>query len=119
PDGSRIATSTSGTRSTGGEIKLWNAITGEELLTRNVPSQYLSFNNDGTVLRGSSMVGGTAEFQVTRWDASPLAPQIEAQYLLEWLIARADPGPPPLNAELVARIEGDGSLSPQVRAAAL
>jgi len=114
PEGSRIATST-GVLGTG-ETKLWNAITGEELLSQGIPMQGLSFNGDGTVLRG---LNNYASVRDMRWDATPLTPQIEAQYLVEWLASRADREMPPLNAELVARIEGDGSLSPHVRTAAL
>jgi serine/threonine protein kinase/WD40 repeat protein/tetratricopeptide (TPR) repeat protein len=118
PDGSRLASSVGGIRSAG-EIKLWNTTTGDELLSQKAPAQNLSFNDDGTILRGSSVVGLTAEYQLTRWDASPQAPQIEAQHLLDWLMGRANREQPPLNAELVARIEGDGSLSREVKAAAL
>ncbi len=113
PDGNRLATTSSppgvNVFSTDGETKLWNVQTGDELFTDRVAMKCLKFNEVGNVLCGSRF----------RWDASPLPPEMGANYLVEAISARVSNGEPLLKGELNAWIEADASLSREARAAAL
>lgn len=77
-DGRRIATS-AGMDTNTGKTKIWDAETGKELLTLAGAGRNIAFAAGGTVLigeMGSDLIG---DFHVQRWDASPLATQVEAE----------------------------------------
>jgi tetratricopeptide (TPR) repeat protein len=119
PDGRRIASS-SGLGGVQGEIKIWNAVTAEELLTLSMPGPptFLDFSEDGTSLIASR--GGLIlpDVQAARWSAAPIEASVEAHSLVEALLARTDPVQLPLSAELVAGVEGDLTHSSEVRSSA-
>ena len=116
PDGRRLATGSTRAISTC-EVQLWDTSTGRDLATWSFEAGYvqdLSFDPEGRQLRAATFGYGTRAVGVTRFDASPLAPEIEAVDLVNRL------GPDfPLNGELAARIESEPGLEPAVRAAAL
>ncbi len=119
PNGQRLATASLDVGMYGrGEVKLWETSTGLDLATWSISKddiQDLAFNPTGTQLRVASIKSGVeGEAGVTLLDASPLAPEIEADDLVTSLSRQI-----PLNAELFARIESDPELDPVIRTAAL
>src|SRR5262249_5336337 len=68
PDGKRLVTaSTSRAKSTDQPVKLWDAKTGQEVLTLDVIAHSVSFNRDGKRLAGASGTAiGAGEVRV--WD---------------------------------------------------
>ncbi len=77
PDGSRFATSTSkmlgGLQDSQGDIKVWNPLTGEELLSLNRSSVTLAFDSSGQKLFGTRLT--KTEICPILLDASPLLTQ--------------------------------------------
>jgi WD40 repeat protein len=88
PDSRRIATATNSSRQFGGppgglgsgvgEVKIWDAATGHELLTLKDLQQYnntrLGFSPDGArlyLIGQLSSRGQQGEFEVRVWDATP------------------------------------------------
>jgi hypothetical protein len=117
PDGGRLATGAHDQTFTKGEVQLWDTSTGRDLATWSIASgvpRDLAFDLEGRQLRMASYKFFRREVSVTRFDASPLAPEIEAVDLVNRL------GPDvPLNIELAAKIESEPGLGSGVRAAAL
>ncbi len=117
PDGRRLATASRGSSLNNGEVQLCDTAMGRDLATWSVAGAFpqdLAFDPEGRQLRVATFAFGPGEVGVTRFDASPLAPEIEAVDLVNRL------GPDfPLNAELAARIESHPGLDSAVRAAAL
>jgi hypothetical protein len=117
PNSSRLATGSPDPSFRSGEVQLWDTVTGRDLATWSITSgvpQDLAFDSEGRQLRVVSFDWGRSEVRVTRLDATPLAPEIEAVDLINRL------GPvAPLNAELAAKIESEAGVDSAVRAAAL
>ena len=82
PDSRRIVTSAGMIASTG-EIKLWDAESGQELLTLPGAARNLAFDASGAVLIGEMGNDLVGDIHVRRWDANPLAPQVEAEQMIE------------------------------------
>ena len=88
PDGSRLATGSPGSSTSSGEIQLWDTTTGRDLATWSIANgvpQDLAFDHEGRQLRVANFNSGRREVSVTRFDASPLAPEIEAVDLVNRL----------------------------------
>ena len=117
PDGRRLATASEGTSLRSGQVQLWDTATGRDLTTWSITGalpQDLAFDPEGHQLRVATFAFFSGEVGVRRFDATPLAPEIEAVDLVNKL------GPHfPLNSELAARIESEPGLDSGVRAAAL
>ena len=111
PDGGRIV-------SAGDDltVRLWDVITGQEVLTlRGHTDQIMSvsFSSDGGRIATASWDG-----TVKLWDATTLSPEMEAlreaRGVVETLFAKPLP-----EAEVLARIRSDPTLSDQVRQSVL
>jgi WD40 repeat protein len=73
PDGRRLATSHRHPARSASQVRLWDAVGGQELLlitSSEATSQMLSFSGDGGRLRGLAVVGLTLGVQT--WDGRPL-----------------------------------------------
>jgi hypothetical protein len=117
PVGSRLATTARDSSFRTGEVQLRDTATGRDLATwpiANGVPQDLAFDTDGRQLRVASFDWGQSQVRVTRFDAFPLGPEIEAMELVNRLGPDA-----PLNAELTAKIESEPGIEPAVRLAAL
>jgi WD40 repeat protein len=66
PDGQRLASSSGGGNLFPGEVKVWDAQTGQELLTFKGSHGWVRFSPDG-----HRLASGGGE-RVTIWDATPL-----------------------------------------------
>ncbi len=133
PDNRRIATSTGGEGAVlekERDVKLWDAETGQELLTLQGNAYNIAFDSSGTTLIG--MIGESRGIgpdnrtpvvlrntHVQRWDASRLSPQIEAEQIVEALVKTRGVESLPLASEMLANIELDKSLPDDTRTAAV
>lgn len=122
PDSRRIATCTRLgylTGEAGGETKLWDTETGQELLTLPGAARNIVFSANGTGLIAESGDTLSGDIRVQRWDASRLLPQVEAEQMVEAFTARHGENSLPLASEILARIEADTLLPDETRAAAI
>ncbi len=124
-DGQRIATTAGyGTPTTinpnteeARETKIWDAVTGQELLSlkRASPTSLFGFN----IGAGREL---TPHFLITTpdqsWDAAPLSAKTEAEELVRWLATVHIGGRIPTRGELTSKIEVDPSISEPTRTAA-
>lgn len=123
PDDRRIAIGThsnnitNSTLESEGQTKVWDAETGNELLTLTGAVGYIEFNDNGTVLTGD--MGNLWEFYINRWDARPLAPQIEAEQMIDAFTKPQSGQSVPLLSEILGRIDADKTLLEDTRATAV
>ncbi len=99
-----------------GTVRLWDTITGQEVLTLRGDSDvigHLAFGPDGR-----SLASASADGTVNVWDATPLTPERrilrEARSVVEFLLAKSWP-----TSDLVACIRRDSTISETVRQRAL
>ena len=117
PDGHRLATAALRNTQDGCEVKLWDLVSGRNLVTWALAAgrpRDLAFDPEGHRLRVLVLDPNQGESRIVLFDASPLDPEVEAidvvdRLYTDWM----------LNSELVARIEAEPGLDPAVRAAAL
>ncbi len=122
PDNRRIAICTQAPYLAGeseGQTKIWDAETGQELLTLSGGARRIEFNSSGTVLSGEMGNAMVGNISVYRWDARPLAPQVEAEQLVDGIVTTRGQEPLPLTTELLARIEADHALPDDTRGVAV
>lgn len=115
PDGNRLATATS-RGSNEAVVTLWDLDTGHDVVTwvlPNGPPRDLAFEPGADRLR---VAHGSGEVRVTLFDATPLAPEVEA---IDYLDFQQKLGRTFLNAELAEFVRDESGLDPAVRAAAL
>jgi serine/threonine protein kinase/WD40 repeat protein len=116
PDGRRLATTASNSSFSDGELKLWDTQSGRDLVMWGLSGGRplsLAFDTDGRRLRVLLSQLTTTDARVVLFDATPLAPEVEAVDLVDRLASDV-----PLNQELAARIEAEPGLDPAERAAA-
>ena len=117
-DGRRLATTARAAVSMSeSDIRLWNTTSGRDLATWSIAcgiAKEIAFDSKGDQLCVASYDYLQGEGSVTRFDASRLAPEVEAVDLVNRLGTDIR-----LNAELAARIAAEPGLDPAVRAAAL
>ncbi len=118
PESRRIVTS-AGSIANIGEIKLWDAESGQELLTLPGAARNLRFSANGSILIGEMGFNLVSEIRVERWDASPLSPQVEAEQIIEAFTSRGSSESLPLMSEILARIDADKALPEETRAVAV
>ncbi len=121
PDNRRIATCTNSFSTNDGpegRTKIWDAENGNELLTLPNAANYLEFNDKGTVLTGETLNLWGA-FNVCRWDARPLATQIEAEQMIDAFTNPQGVQSLPILSEVLGRIDADQALSEETRVAAV
>jgi tetratricopeptide (TPR) repeat protein len=99
-----------------GETKLWDAQSGHELLNLETPLVGLTLTADGTRLIGEHW--GFSGTRLVSWEASPLSPEHEAEQFVGPLRSQRQNGMPLSRAEMRRRLEADGALNGQSRAAA-
>ena len=116
PDSRRLATGSRHLTFKSGKVQLWDTATGRDLATWSITSglpQDLAFDAEGRQLRVANFIYGREDVSITRFDASPLAPEIEAVDLVNRL------GPDePINADLATKIDSEPGIDPAVRAVA-
>lgn len=127
-DGTRIATSAGLPRrsfafaasrvapSQTGETKIWDVATGQELLALSGGSEALLFSADALSGDPAAPLGIAPP---PTWNAAPLAAQVEAEELIEHLLAAGDQRGLLPRGVVVQQIETDPSISEEVRAVAL
>jgi WD40 repeat protein/tRNA A-37 threonylcarbamoyl transferase component Bud32 len=119
PDGRRLVTAAGGTTRGGErsncEVKIWDALTGQEILTLHgtaAQAPCVTFDRDGRRLAASG------DAAVTIWEEAPLAAELaeqrQAASLVKFRFAQSpDPG------EVSARVRDDATISDAVRQRAL
>ena len=78
----------------------------------------LAVTASGRQLIGHDNCLELSDFQLNRWDASPLAPELDAGLLVEALLSNPGGQRLPVKSEALAQIEADATLSESIRAAA-
>lgn len=122
PDSRRIATCArpeNVLNEIGGETKIWDAESGQELLSLPGAARTVRFNTDGTMLiaeAGDPVIG---DIRVQRWDASPLPSLVDAQHTIAALAAPLGKEALPLMSEMLARIDADQALPDETRSDAI
>jgi hypothetical protein len=114
PDGKRLISGGERQRKENGEVKVWDAAGGRELLTLN-PERGLDlvhFSPDGRRLLGVGR--DRAGLWLQTWDATPLPPEVEGRALLFALAAEL-----PARSEVIARLQSASDLDDVVRKSAL
>ena len=118
PDGRRLVTAAGGTSKGGerlySEVKLWDALTGQEILTlRGAPAQHSGMAFD----RGGRRLAASGDNVVTIWEGIPLdaelADERQAASLVKFLITQLP------TAEAVSARVRDCAISDAVRQRAL
>ena len=116
-DGRRLATLALRDGRTECEVKLWDLASGRDLVTWPVSGgrpMGLAFDPDGRRLRVLLSGYQTLDARVVLFDATPLAPEVDAIELVDRLAGKSQ-----LNSELAAKVEAEPGVDPAVRAAAL
>jgi eukaryotic-like serine/threonine-protein kinase len=114
PDGKRLIAAGERQRKENGEIKVWDAASGRELLTLNRDRglDLVHFSPDGRRLLGVGR--DRAGLWLETWDARPLTPEVEGRALLFALAAEL-----PARSEVIARLQSASDLDDAVRKSAL
>jgi hypothetical protein len=117
PDGRRLATAAVRGTQDGCEVKLWDLVSGRNLVTWALPGRWpvdLAFDPEGHRLRVLLLDSNKSEARIVLFDAAPLDPEVEGIDVVDRLYTEGM-----LNSELATKIEAEPGLDPAVRAAAL